>query len=272
MSKRSLTNAMAKKKRDTYLSAAAPGSNPDPASVVNRGQSITLNQGTVLGTQRIHFTLYNATHRFLVPNNYAYAASRTATRTYAVGLKEVYRLIPNTNEVWWHRRVVFSYKSALGPTSIQQDLGVQASAAAVTTRPFRDLSGETLSNGPYSTLAAQAYSYMFKGTSGVDWGDPMRAPIDTARINLHSDTFRKISSGNDVSNPRLARHYTRINRSVVYDDEENGTDVIPSPFSVDSKPGIGNIFVADFFHCPAPGDPESSLEVSSSSTYYWHEK
>lgn len=269
---KSLLNMVVKKKRDTYLSGAAPGVNPDPSSVVNRGQSITLNQATTNGSQRVHFTLYNATHRFLVPDNYSYRASRTATRTYAVGLKEAYRLIPNTNEVWWHRRVVFSYKSALGPVVIQQDLGVQSSAAATTVRPFRDLSGEVATNGPYATLAQQAYDYMFKGTSGVDWGDPMRAPIDRSRINLHSDTFRKLSSGNEVSNPRITRHYTRINRSVVYDDEENGVDVNPSPFSVDSKPGIGNIFVADFFHCPAPGDADSSLEVSSSSTYYWHEK
>lgn len=263
---------MVKKKRDTYLSGAAEGENPDPSSVINRGQPLTISQSTLLGSQRIHFTLYNATHRFLVPNNYAYAASRTATRTYAVGLKEIYRMIPTSNEVWWHRRVVFSYKSALGPTSIQNDLGVQASSVATTVRPFRDLSGEKTTNGPYQTLAAQAYDYIFKGTGGVDWGDPMRAPIDKSRINLHSDSFRRFSSGNDVPNPKIVRHYTKINRSVVYDDEENGTDVTPSPFSVDSKPGIGNIFVADFFHCPAPGDPDTALQVSSSSTYYWHEK
>lgn len=263
---------LARKKRDTYLSAAAPGSNPDPADVVNRGQAITFNQATVLGTQRIHFTLYNATHRFLVPNNYAYAASRTATRTYAVGLKEVYRLVPTSSEAWWHRRIVFSYKSALGPVAIQSDLGVQASPIATTTRPFRDLSGETETNGPYQTLASQAYDYIFKGTGGVDWGDPMRAPTDQTRVNIHSDSFRRITSGNDASNPKITSHYTKINRYVVYDDEENGVDVNPSPFSVDSKLGIGNIYVADFFHCPAPGDPDTALQVSSSSTYYWHEK
>lgn len=263
---------MVRKKRDTYLSGAGEGLNPDPASVVNRGQALVINQATLLGTQRVHFTIYNATHRFLVPNNYSYAASRTATRTYAVGLKEVYRMIPNTNEVWWHRRIVFSYKSALGPAVLQSSIGVQASAAATTVRPFRDLSGETETGGPYQQLASQAYDFIFKGTGGVDWGDPMRAPIDRSRINLHSDSFRRFSSGNDVSNPRLCRHYTKINRSVVYDDEENGVDVTPSPFSVDSKPGIGNIFVADLFHCPAPSISDSQLEVSSSSTYYWHEK
>lgn len=261
---------MAHKKRDTYLSGAGEGSNPDPSLPVNAAQPFTIRAATTFGAQRIHATLYNATHRFLVPNNYNYASSRTATSTYVVGLKETYRFVPNNESVWWHRRIVFSYKSAIGIPDIAQEMGVQASPQATTVRPFRDLSGSSDPN--WAAATTQVYGLVFQGEVGVDWQDPMKAKTDRSRVNIHSDKFTTLRSGNDTAAPALRNHYTPIKRSVVYDDREQGTSVIPSPFSVDSKLGLGNIFVFDLFHCPAPEDDGVDMAISSNSTYYWHEK
>lgn len=270
MSKRSLINATSKKKRDTYVSGAGEGTNPDPTSVVNRIQPFRIRASTTFGDQRIHATLYNATHRFLVPNNYSYAASRTATSTYVIGLKETYRLVPNNESVWWHRRIVFSYKSAIGRPEIAQAMGVQNSDVATTVRPFLDLSGT--SDPDWADVTSQLYGLVFQGEIGVDWQDPMKAKTDRTRVNIHSDKFSTIRSGNDTAAPTIRNHYTPIRKTVMYDDRENGTNVIPSPFSVDSKIGLGNIFVMDMFHCPAPEDDGVDMEISSNSTYYWHER
>jgi len=261
---------MAHKKRDTYVSGAGEGDNPDPTLPVNAAQPFTIRAGTTFGAQRIHATLYNATHRFLVPNNYNYAASRTSTSTYVVGLKETYRFVPNNESVWWHRRIVFSYKSAIGIPAIAQQLGVQASSAATTVRPFRDLSGSSDAN--WAAATTQVYGLVFQGEIGVDWQDPMKARTDRTRVNIHSDKFTALKSGNDTAAPAMRSHYTPIKRSVVYDDREEGTNVIPSPFSVDSKLGLGNIYVFDLFHCPAPEDDGVDMAITTNSTYYWHEK
>jgi hypothetical protein len=270
MSKRRLVNTLSKKKRDTYVSGAGEGYNPDPSLPVNRIQPFQIRATTTFGDQRIHATLYNATHRFLVPNNYSYAASRTATSTYVIGLKESYRLVPNNESVWWHRRIVFSWKSAIGIPAIAAELGVQASDVATTVRPFRDLSGTSDAN--WANVTTLLYSLVFQGEVGVDWQDPMKAKLDRTRVNIHSDKFSTIRSGNDTAAPTVRNHYTSIRKTVMYDDRENGTSVIPSPFSVDSKIGIGNIYVMDLFHCPAPEDDGVTMDITSDSTYYWHER
>lgn len=261
---------MAKKKRDTYISGSGEGTNPDPTSIVNAGAPFRILQGTTFGSQRVHGTIYNASHRFLVPDNYSYTAARTATSTYVIGLSETYKLVPNNPDVWWHRRIVFSYKAAIGIPAIAQTMGVQNSPIATTVRPFLDLSGTSDSN--WASVTTQVYGILFKGTLGVDWQDPMKAPLDRTRANIHSDRFSTIRSGNDSASPQIRKHYTRLGKTVMYDDIESGTTVEPSPFSVDSKRGTGNIFVFDMFHCPTNDDPDAGLEVSSSSTYYWHEK
>jgi len=270
MSKRSLIRAIAHKKRDTYVSGAGEGFNPDPTSVVNRVQPFQIRASTTFGDQRIHATLYNASHRFLVPNNYNYAASRTATSTYVTGLKESYRFVPNNESVWWHRRIVFSYKSAIGIPAIAQAMGVQASAGATTVRPFLDLSGSSDPN--WANATTLVYGLVFQGEVGVDWQDPMKAKTDRTRVNIHSDRFTSLRSGNDTAAPAIRNHYTKIGKTLMYDDREDGTTVLPSPFSVDSKIGTGNIFVFDLFHCPAPEDDGVTMDVTSTSTYYWNER
>lgn len=261
---------MVHKKRDTYVSGAGEGFNPDPALPVNRTQPWQIRASTEFGDQRVHASIYNATHRFLVPNNYNYAAARTATRTYVVGLKESYRLVPNNESVWWHRRIVFSYKSALGIPAIAATMGVQASSVATTVRPFLDLS--STSDPDWANVTSQLYNLLFKGVIGVDWQDPMKASLDRTRVNIHADRFSTLRSANDTAAPAVRHHYTKFNKNVVYDDVENGTSVNPSPFSVDSKLGTGNIFVVDLFHCPAPEDDGVTMDITSNSTYYWHEK
>jgi len=261
---------MAKKKRDTMLSAASAGTNPDPTVQPQIGQAFTVRQDTGnQSNQRVHVTVANLSHRWLQPSNYSYAARRTATRTYVTGVAETYRLVPNTSVQWWHRRIMFSTKDTLTST-LNAAIGVEPASGDITRRVFRDLSGT--STGVWQELAVTLIGLLFKGSIGVDWQDPMKAPVDRSRVNIHSDRFTNISSGNDSSRAKIVKHYTRIGKTLQYNDEENGTAVDVSPFSVDSKIGVGNIFVADFFHCPAPTEATDEMTITSNTTYYWNEK
>jgi len=252
------------------LSAAAAGTNPDPTVVPTIGQPFTIGQATGnQSSQRVHVTVANLSHRWLQPSNYSYAARRTATRTYVTGVAETYRLTPNSSIQWWHRRIVFSTKDTLTST-LNSAIGAEPASGDITRRPFRDLSAT--STGVWQDLAVTLIELLFKGTIGVDWQDPMKAPVDRSRVNIHSDRFTSINSGNDQPRARIVKHYTPIRKTLQYNDEENGTSVAVSPYSVDSKIGIGNIFVADFFHCPAPAEPTDELSITSNSTYYWNEK
>lgn len=269
-STRSMINKMAHKKKDTMLQASAGGNNPAPSSNIALGQNITILGTTVDGTN-IHKFMFCPTYRFLVPNNAAYAAYRTSSTPYIKGIAETFEFTPNDSSVWWHRRIVFSYKAPVAQNaSAMSTLGAQATAEATSRRVFRDLSGETA--GSYKDTVTFTEQILFRGQQNTDWINPFTAPIDRSRVNLHSDKRLTLGSGNDAARPRITKRYDVINKTLVYDDDENGLTIVPSALSVQTKRGIGNIYVYDMFHCPVPESSATSLRVGSTQTLYWHEK
>jgi len=264
-----MINMLSKKKRDTMLSAAFAGANPSPESPVSLGVPLQMNQDNPSG--RVHFTLANISHRWLVPNNASYEAYRTSTSTYVKGFSQTYTIIPNSSTCWWHRRIMFASKKLYGGNDdLAAAIGVQQYPNATTNLPMRDLGNIT--EGPYNDLRNDVLEDLFAGTGGIDWVSPFRAKTDKRIVTVISDRSFNYSSSNEVSKPRVIRMYDAINKSLVYADEQNGLSMDPSPASVDTKVGVGNIYVLDFYFSPAPDDPEDSLTVSSQSTYYWHEK
>jgi len=268
-SKKRMINMLSRKKRDTMLSAAFSGSNPSPESPVTPGTPLQMTANSPTNG-RVHMTFTNVSHRYLVPNNSAYTAYRTATNTYVKGFSQTYTIIPNNESAWWHRRIMFATKEIYSTVEIQQSIGVQPFLGSTTNLPMRDLGNIT--EGPYNDLRNNILGELFAGTPGVDWISPFRAKTDRTRISVISDRSFNYSSANDTAKPRIIKTYDAINKSVVYSDVENGLSMNPSPLSVDSKRGIGNIYVVDFYFCPSPEDDGVDLTVSSQSTYYWHEK
>jgi len=252
------------------LSSGASGNNPDPSGLTS-GTQVNLRSTTVDGTG-VHVLLFSPSHRFLVPNNAAYQAYRTSTRPFMKGYSETVTLVPNDNSVWWHRRVVFTLKAPLGVTpTIQANLGAQATAGAVSTRILRDLSGQT--TGQYAETNVQLQSILFDGTVNVDWVNIQTAKLDQTRVTILSDRRTTLSSGNNLARPRRIKFWHPINKTLVYDDDENGLSMTPSPVSVQSKPGCGNVYVVDFLTCTAPANgAESTIGINMASTLYWHEK
>lgn len=268
---------MSHKKRDTTLSTGATAINPAPDAPAVSGTSITIRAATGVTSflNGFHSFLTSPSYRFLAPNNAEFVAQRTSTTPYYVGISEKYTLIPTTATMWWWRRIVFASKRDYpGELSLATAVGAQPSSGATTTRPFRDMSQTpgTASNN-YGQLLTNIITDLYEGIFTVDWNDPVRAKLDRTRVTVISDKLCTIMSNNDSPRPRVVKTYVPINKTVRYQDEENGVTMSVSPISVTSKVGVGNIFILDWFEAPAvPTSTTDQLLISSEQTVYWHEK
>lgn len=273
-----MINMLSKKKRDTMLSSAPSGVNPPPGGIAS-GTSIIISP--VTGTSNlfetgVHSFLFCPSQKTLTPSNATYTAQRTNTYCYYKGFAETFTFLPNDNSVWWHRRIVFSsrrrYAEENQITSGSNVLAPAASAGGVSRRKYLDMSESTGTDG-FADIQALIVADVFRGTLDVDFVDPLRAKLDKSQITVHSDRLVTLKSTNDVPNPRVVKHYTPINKTVVYDDTEQGVSIQPSQYSVMGKSGIGNLYILDFFECPVPNDTTTTtLNLSSQMTAYWHEK
>jgi len=274
-SRKSLADRMSHKKRDTMLSQAGAAVNPSPGAATASRSLVLGALTTNTSAQNVHMTFNVPSWRWLVPNNYDYLAARTSTRTYVKGLSETYDITPSDASSWTWRRIVFTYKGDFALPDASQyvigENGAQSSASAVSYRQMRDITGDT--TGGYVALWDKIQDFLFRGVKTTDWANQLTVPVDTQRVDLLSDRTRFISSNNDSPRPRTFRTYVPVNKTLVYDDEENGTIISPTPYAVDTKVGIGNIYVIDMFCCRAPINTTSTqIQIASTQTYYWHEK
>lgn len=272
-----MINIMSKKKRDSMLSSASGGSNPAPG-LPPTGASIILSAFT--GTNNLlegtHSLIYSPSQRQLTPSNATFTAQRTSSRPYYKGISEVYTFAPNDNSVWWHRRIVFStkrrYAEENDTTANSGVLAPAVSGTGITRRKYQDMSSSDGTDG-FNEIQLAVLTDLFVGAYDIDWRDPMRAKLDRTRVSVHSDRLTTLKSANDVPAPRITKHYTVLNKTIVHADEENGQVMQSNPYAVQSKQGMGNVYVLDFFECPVPNDTTTTtLNVSSQSTVYWHEK
>lgn len=202
----------------------------------------------------------------VVPNQ----ASRTATTCYMRGLSEHLRISTSTGLPWFHRRLCFTTKFPFNPAP---------NAGASTPRTtYVDTSNGierlwfNVSNNNDSVDIAGVYSIIFRGAVGSDWNDPILAPTDPTRITVCFDKTWTYKSGNTVGTVREHKLWHKMNKNLVYDDDEIGSGELPSYVSTPAKPGMGNYFVVDIVS-PLPGGGASDvIRIDSNSTLYWHEK
>nr|QTE03664.1 MAG: capsid protein [Gemycircularvirus] len=270
--KKRIINTMAKKKRDTMVNAYASGANPDPATVAsNFGTGIIITAApSGLKGNNTHMFIFNPMRRTLVPSNAYYSAARTSSDVFAVGFSEKFEIIPSDSSCWLWRRIVVSQKELWGTSAVQAQTGAQAPSGN-TNRQLIDI-GMTSSTQAFQDVYDEVLDKLFAGVAVTDWNNTMTARIDTRRFTVHTDKTRRLTSGNAASSPRTIRTYTKFNRMMYFDDEENGTTISPSYNLVTDKRGMGTITVFDLFQCPAPIAPTSQITVGVNSTMYWHEK
>jgi len=205
------------------------------------------------------------------PNLRINQAVRTATNCYMRGFSEHIRIQTNSGLPWFHRRICFTSKT---------DGFVQA-ASDSPTQPFNTYI-ET-SNGFQRLMLNQAINNMaqtqaniqgiiFRGSSGQDWNDPLIAPLDTARISVKFDKTWTLKSGNSNGTVAERKLWHPMNKSLVYDDDEQGAGMLTNKFSVDSKPGMGDYYIYDIFLPGAGGTSSDAVTIVPNSTLYWHER
>lgn len=191
---------------------------------------------------------------------------RTDTNPYMVGLRENWTMRTNSGIEWQWRRIVFTMKG--GPLRSPNLWYVDGGAGY--TRLLRNLSEDTSSSGPGSALYLALVDLVFDGTLNVDYSNVFTAKTDNTRVTIKSDRTRNLNSGNQNGRIITLRTYTPMNKTLNYDDEENGPSIVGSSYSTLGKPGMGDVYVLDLFR--GNGTTSDQLVVSSDATLYWHEK
>jgi len=201
-------------------------------------------------------------------------AQRTDRTCYMKGLSEHIRLQTSSGVPWFHRRICFTYK---GPDPFQLN---SSSDTPVQTFPsfYLDTSAgmqrlwfnSTINAQPNTTNNRRAI--LFKGAEGVDWTDALTAPVDTSRVSIKFDKTWTYKSGNNNGIVREHKLWHPMNHNLVYGDDESGAGMSTSYVSVDSKPGMGDYYVWDYFTPGAGGTVNDLIRIESNSTLYWHEK
>jgi len=264
-SRKMILNLTSKKKRDTM----APNTGYPAATNQIRGLEI---QGGNVAT----ITLWSPTARELREifenDKSSVPSGREATNCYIVGLKEKISILTNSGNPWKWRRIAFTHKGLL-------PLGEQFEGSRVYST-ITDVVGRityyrTLTPLP-DTSKTPLVDYLFKGQGegglGVqDWTDIITAPVDTTRIKVMHDHTTHIQSGNESGVMKTYSKWHGVNKNLVYGDEEIGGQVLSSPFSTNSRPGIGDIYIMDIF-TSLSNNTADSMGFIPTATMYWHER
>lgn len=206
-------------------------------------------------------------------NTVAQRAARTASSCYMVGLKETMTIQTSSGIPWFHRRICFTFRG-LNPFIVV----TPPDAPVVPYSPFvetsngiqrlwlnQNLNGMTASRN-------QMEGFLFKGSSGVDWNDVTVAPVDTTRVDLKYDKRWTYHSGNASGVYKKKNLWHNMSHNLQYDDDEVGAVEQASYVSVDSKIGMGDYYVVDYFGVGIGASVADLLAITCNSTLYWHEK
>jgi len=187
---------------------------------------------------------------------------RTNTNCFARGYKEITEISTITGVGWQWRRICFTMKG---------DTLTEGVTDPQTSRVFRETSDG------YARLVTiltnnRAQDLLFKGEQNVDWTDPMTAPLDTRRVSLRYDKLRHIKSNNQSGTTRVFKEWFPMNKNIYYEDEERGSSMNESPFSVENKQGMGDYYIVDIFAPNRGATSADNLTFTPQGRYYWHEK
>lgn len=113
---------------------------------------------------------------------------------------------------------------------------------------------------------------IFKGQQGKDWSDPLIAPLDTRQIDVKFDKTWTIRSGNEKGTVAERKLWHPMNKNLVYADDEDGKGELTDYFSVTDKQGMGDYYIYDMFIPGAGSSSGDYINITPSSTLFWHEK
>lgn len=195
-------------------------------------------------------------------------AARTATACYMRGLKENIEVQTNTGAPWQWRRICFTYRDA----SVLLSLNPLPTYLETSNGFTRYMTNFTATDASSVSTHGAITRLIFKGAQNVDWNDIRTAPLDNTRIDVKYDKTTIISSGNQNGRVKLYKRWHAMNKTLVYDDDEQGETENSNYFSVGDKRGMGDYYVVDFFQSGLGTGTGDSLNFNPTATLYWHER
>nr|UBJ26152.1 capsid protein [Red panda feces-associated gemycircularvirus] len=275
MTKKRLLNVTSTKKRNTMLQLAN-------TSTANPNSSVPIGPGPYLvnasnGNNISVFcpTAMDLTSNTGGANTIVQQAARTATTCYIKGFSEKIRIQTSSGIPWFWRRIVFRSRSGIFSLFAPADTPVQNNSGSVsyteTSNGMQRLYFNQTINGANTTIF-NIHDALFRGTVNADWVDPQTAAVDTTRVDLVSDKRMTIRSGNQAGTVKDITLYHPYNQNLVYDDDENGQNETTAYTSVKDKRGGGDMFIYDLFTAGTGAGTSDVLQLTSTSTLYWHEK
>lgn len=179
------------------------------------------------------------------------------------GFAENVRFDTNSPNPLLVRRVVFSTPYVIDLTGPINDNTTQPTRVVGNGKHFIGLG-----NGNKSV---DVLELILAGRNQQDWNDPMTAKIDTTRVRVMSDKTMTIRSGNTGDSFKQFKFYDRVNRKMVYDDEENANGVQGSGWAATSYAGqLQNIYCV--YLMLNLSSTSMNLNFHQMRTAYWHEK
>lgn len=194
-------------------------------------------------------------------------SDRNRQYTFARGYKEVSTLKVQGGIPWRRRRIAFSIKGL--PSQL---LSIASSFIPGFFYKFDSTVGVVRQMALLPSAQRTALqTILFKGSFNEDWLDPMLAKVDTQRVTLHSDTITSLNPGNSNGTVRVLKQWYPLNKTLCYQDDEDGSSTTVNEFSTQSKVGMGDFFIYDIYESVLV-DPAQKLQINQEGTYYWHEK
>lgn len=271
VTRRRILNITSQKKRDNMLQVWQPSLLPGER-IRTEGGPVSIT--AVSGPNWIF--LWHATGRTNqnVPGVYGDKndiSTRTAQNCFIRGLKESYHWDGSDSYPFIHRRIVFSFYG----TELVRD---RTSAEQGRYFENNDLHGYTRSttivqngsNTPGNWPRNNLVDLVYAGTEDIDWFDLTTAKTDNKRVRIISDKRRTMISHNDQSVFRVNKTWTPINKTLMYNDEENAGGRNMSHYSADTRASVGDIYVMDVVQLPV--NFSATITMNIQSTLYWHER
>lgn len=198
-------------------------------------------------------------------------SARTKTNTYARGYAERNRFNIGGATGWLWRRICFTMKgtdaTALFTTPAGQVPGSNTNYAYTSNGYMRNIYEFTADPGRLNFQ-----SYVFAGSVNVDWNDIMTAKVDNSRVTVKSDTTTMLAPDTNGGKLMQKNRWYPMNKSLVYTDDEAGTDQSSLPYSTLGRAGMGDYFIYDLFQPAAGGLSTDALFWQPEGIYYWHER
>lgn len=269
-SKRRIVSVTSKKKHDTLL----PTVITDPTVSAN---------ATILSSADPTYCVQNYTYRNFGPLYPATvisvqqaaslansAAARTSQRVWLKGISERYRINIISSGAWFHRRIVFQTHERYTQGDLHYDQAAQGLGYSIPIDTY---------SIPAGTSSDDLIEQVFAGSKTRDWNDPISARVDTSRVRVLKDRTRTYNPAVDTGKCIGFKIWTPLNKSFVYDDDEQGMGMVEALDSLtygqgsaysNKHHGHGNVYVLDIFEPGSPGD--GNLTFHKEATFYWHER